>query len=84
MIDFRQCDLGEDFQSLGAMDLIICPEVLVYFSNDRKAGIFRQFAVLLKSGGIFLTDNSQAMMMTVGGLERVQHPAGMFFRKKSA
>lgn len=81
-LDFRQCDLTKDFQSLGAMDLIICPAVLVYFSNDRKAGIFKQFSALLKSGGIFLTDNSQAIMSSVGGLERVEHPAGMFYRKK--
>lgn len=80
-VDFRQCDITKDFQSLGEMDLIICPDELVYFSNDRKAGIFKQFSVLLKSGGIFLSDNSQAIMTTAGGLERVEHPAGMFFRK---
>jgi chemotaxis methyl-accepting protein methylase len=81
-VNFRQCDLTEDFQSLGPMDLIICPAVLVYFSSDIKAGIFKQFSALLKSGGIFLTDNSQAIMSSVGGLERVEHPAGMFYRKK--
>ncbi|MCG6937213.1 MAG: methyltransferase [Gammaproteobacteria bacterium] len=82
LLSFGRCDLTKDFQSLGAMDLIICPDVLVYFSNDIKAGIFRQFSALLKSGGIFLTDNSQAIMTTVGGLERVEHPAGIFYRKK--
>lgn len=82
-VNFSQCDLTSEFQSQGTMDLIICPDVLVYFSNDRKAGIFKQFSSLLKSGGIFLTDNSQAIMTTTGDLERVDHPAGMFFRKKS-
>ncbi len=82
-ISFSQCDLTEDFQSLGPMDLIICPAVLVYFSNDIKAGILKQFSALLKSGGIFLTDNSQAIMSSGGALERVEHPAGIFYRQKS-
>ncbi len=82
-ISFSQCDLTEDFQSLGPMDLIICPAVLVYFSNDIKAGILKQFSALLKSGGIFLTDNSQAIMSSGCGLERVEHPAGIFYRQKS-
>ncbi len=83
LVSFKQCDLTEDFQSLGAMDLIICPKVLVYFSSDIKADIIRQFSALLKSGGIFLTDNTQAIMSSANGLERVQHPAGIFYRKKS-
>jgi len=83
LISFSQCDLTEDFQSLGPVDLIICPAVLVYFSNDIKAGIIKQFSALLKSGGIFLTDNSQAIMSSGGSLERVEHPAGMFYRQKS-
>jgi len=53
LISFSQCDLTEDFQALGPMDLIICPDVLVYFSNDIKADILKQFSALLKSGGIF-------------------------------
>jgi chemotaxis methyl-accepting protein methylase len=81
LIDFRQCDLTCDMQSLGDMDLIICPSVLVYFSNDIKAGVIKQFADLLKPGGIFMTDNSQSMMGTGNILERVEHPAGLFFRK---
>lgn len=87
LISFSQCDLTEDFQSLGKMDLIICPEALVYFSNGVKAGILQQFSALLKPGGIFLTGNNQAIithaMMSEGhGLERVEHPAGVFYRKK--
>jgi two-component system CheB/CheR fusion protein len=87
LISFSQCDLTENFQSLGKMDLIICPEALVYFSNGVKAGILQQFSSLLKSGGIFLTGNNQAIithaMMSEGhAMERVEHPAGVFYRKK--
>jgi chemotaxis protein methyltransferase CheR len=87
LIKFSQCDLTENFKSLGKMDLIICPEALVYFSNGVKSGILKQFSALLKPGGIFLTGNNQAIithaMVSEGyGLERVEHPAGVFYRKK--
>ena len=80
-ITFSLCDLVEDFQSLGQMDLIICPEVLVYFSTSVKAGIIQQFSDLLNSGGILLTGNNQAIAAD-HELDRVDHPAGVFYRKK--
>jgi chemotaxis protein methyltransferase CheR len=82
-LHFSQCNLTEDFQSIGAMDLIICPEALVYFSNGVKKGILQQFSTLLKSGGIFLTGSNQAVTPFTDGFERVDHPAGVFYRQKS-
>lgn len=81
LVNFSETDLTQDFQSLGQMDLIICPEALVYFSNGAKTGILQQFANLLKSGGIFLTGNNQNIPVDYG-LERVDHPAGVFYRQK--
>jgi len=81
-LHFSQCDLTEDFQSIGAMDLIICPEILVYFSNGVKAGILKQFSTLLKSGGIFLTGSNQAVTPFTDGFEYVEHPAGIFYRQR--
>jgi chemotaxis protein methyltransferase CheR len=87
LVTFSQCNLMESFQSIGKMDLIICPEVLVYFSNGVKARILHQFLELLNPGGIFLTGNNQAiithaMVSGTNELERVEHPAGVFYRKK--
>jgi len=81
LVSFSHCDLTHDFQSQAPVDLIICPDMLVYFSNDIKTGVVKQFSDLLKSGGIFLTDNNQAVMSTGNILERVEHPAGIFYRK---
>jgi chemotaxis protein methyltransferase CheR len=81
-VQFSQCDLTEDFQSMGEMDLIICPDVLVYFSNGVKAGILQQFSSLLKPGGILLTGYNQAVTPFTDSFERVEHPAGVFYRQK--
>lgn len=81
-ISFSQCDLTEDFQSLAMMDLIICPDILVYFSNGVKAKILKQFSERLNSGGIMLTGIHQFVPVD-SGLERVEHPAGVFYRQKA-
>lgn len=81
-VHFSQCDLTENFQSIGRVDLIVCPEVLVYFSNGVKAGILKQFSTLLKTGGILITGNNQAITPLMKGFERVEHPAGVFYRQK--
>ena len=82
MLSFSQCSLKEDFSSLDMMDLIICPDALVYYSNGVKADIIGRFAQQLKSGGIFLTGNNQAVVPFSQDFERVEHPAGIFYRKK--
>lgn len=81
-VSFSQCDLTQDFSSYAEMDLIICPEALVYFSNGVKARILHQFSEVLKSGGILLTGNN-LVASTGQSFERVQHPAGVFYRQKS-
>ncbi len=81
-VHFSQCDLTKNFQSIGQVDLIICPEVLVYFSNGVKASILKQFSTLLKAGGILITGNNQAITPLMKGFERVEHPAGVFYRQK--
>lgn len=80
---FSQCDLTQDFESLGMMDLIICPDVLVYYSNGVKASILERFSEQLKPGGIFLSGNNQAVVPFSQSFERVDHPAGIFYRRKS-
>lgn len=87
LISFSQCDLTEDFQFIGKQDLIICPDALVYFSNSVKASVVRQFSQLLKPGGILLIGNNQtviphAILSAIDGMERVEHPAGVFYRQK--
>ncbi len=82
-VSFEPVELTTDFQSLCHMDLIICPDVLVYFSNGVKAGVLSQFSSLLKPGGILLTGYSQIHAPTAAGFERVDHPSGIFYRQKS-
>lgn len=79
---FMQYDLSDDSQSFEQMDLIICLDVLAYFSVEVKLRIIQQCSDLLKSGGILLTGNNQIFVPSISTLERVEHASGIFYRQK--
>ena len=82
-VSFKQCELTSDFQFIGHVDLIICPDILVYFSNEVKVAVLSQFSSLLKPGGVLLTGHNQLPAPDTSGFERVEHSAGIFYRQKA-
>jgi chemotaxis protein methyltransferase CheR len=54
MVQHRQLNLLHDFSHLGTFDVIFCRNVLIYFDQDTKAGIFERLARLIEPDG-FLT-----------------------------
>ena len=81
LVRFEQCNLLEDIQSMGKMDLIICPDVLVYFSIETKKQILRQFSKVLNAGGVLMGTGNQVALPNNQFFERVDHPAGVFYRQ---
>ncbi len=81
LVSFKHCDLMDDFSDIGEVDVIICPELLVYFSNSHRSELLEKLSAQLVSGGIFLTSEDQPVLSSA--LERVDHPAGLFYRQKS-
>jgi len=48
MIQHRQLNLLQDFSHLGTFDVIFCRNVLIYFDQDAKIGIFERLAKVLE------------------------------------
>ena len=44
MVQHRQLNLLQDFSHLGTFDLIFCRNVLIYFDQDTKVGIFERLS----------------------------------------
>ncbi len=44
MVQHRQLNLLHDFSQLGVFDVIFCRNVLIYFDQDTKIGMFRRLA----------------------------------------
>lgn len=77
-VSFRQQNLLEDpFDT--RFDLIICRNVMIYFTEQAKQKLYHKFASALKPGGIlFVGSTEQIFSPAVYGLE----PADTFFYRK--
>ncbi len=82
MVKFAICDLLVPFDKLGHFDLIVCTDVLIYFSAAVRTQILEEFARLLDPSGILFVGNSEAVMPFTQAYTRVSHDAGVFYRQR--
>ncbi len=83
MVSFSTCNLLDDFEDKGYFDLIICQDVLAYFSLAIKQSLLSTFAKLLDPSGILIAGATEPIMPLDDSFELVRHEAGMFYRQKS-
>ncbi len=81
---FFQLDLLSDENPLTALDLILCRNVLIYFSRDFQERMFRDFADRLRPGGYLvlgkvetLVGEARALFQTVDNKERIYQIQGV-------
>ncbi|EAQ37407.1 MCP methyltransferase, CheR-type [Nitrobacter sp. Nb-311A] len=51
MIQHRQLNLLQDFSHLGTFDMIFCRNVLIYFDQETKIGVFTRLAKQMEADG---------------------------------
>lgn len=54
MVEFRQCDLTDDFSGLGTFDVVLCRNVLVYFDQWSQAHVLKALAAQLTADGVLV------------------------------
>ena len=84
MINFSTCNLLEDFEDKGHFDLIICLDVLVYFSFPVKAQLLESFSTLLDPSGILIAGMTEPVLPLNDNFDMVRHDAGIFYRQKTS
>ena len=62
MVQHRQLNLLHDFSHLGAFDLIFCRNVLIYFDQDTKAGIFERLARVIEPDGVLALGAAESVV----------------------
>jgi len=62
MVQHRQLNLLQDFSHLGKFDVIFCRNVLIYFDQDTKAGIFGRLARTLEPDGMVLLGAAETVV----------------------
>ena len=62
MVQHRQLNLLQDFSHLGTFDVIFCRNVLIYFDQETKAGIFERLARMLEPDGVLLLGAAESVV----------------------
>ena len=62
MVQHRQLNLLQDFSHLGTFDVIFCRNVLIYFDQETKAGIFDRLARMLESDGVLVLGAAESVV----------------------
>lgn len=62
-VEFRQLDLLKDGYP-GECDLIVCRNVLIYFTEEAKSVIYTKFSSSLKTGGILFVGSTEQIIMS--------------------
>jgi chemotaxis protein methyltransferase CheR len=62
MVEHRQLNLLQDFSHLGMFDVIFCRNVLIYFDQDTKVGIFDRLARVLEPDGVLALGAAESVV----------------------
>ena len=62
MVQHRQLNLLQDFGHLGTFDVIFCRNVLIYFDQDTKAGIFERLSKVVEPDGFMVLGAAESVV----------------------
>ena len=62
MVQHRQLNLMQDFSHLGAFDVIFCRNVLIYFDQETKIGVFNRLAPMLENDGFLVLGAAESVV----------------------
>jgi chemotaxis protein methyltransferase CheR len=62
MVQHRQLNLLQDFSHLGTFDVIFCRNVMIYFDQDTKTGIFDRLAKAVEADGVLALGAAESVV----------------------
>ena len=87
MVDFAYLNLADDvypsaLSNTNVMDLIVCRNVLLYFSRPRIPEVVQRFQRALVDGGQLVLGTVEASLMAFSELTPIAAPAAALYRKE--
>jgi chemotaxis protein methyltransferase CheR len=62
MVQHKQLNLLKDFSHLGKFEVIFCRNVLIYFDQDTKIGIFERMAKVIEPDGMLMLGAAESVV----------------------
>jgi chemotaxis protein methyltransferase CheR len=83
LVVFRRVNLIQPLSGLGVFDLICCRNVLIYFDEETRRRICRQFADMLSANGFLLLGSSENLYGVTDRFESLNFGSTLVYRKSS-
>lgn len=81
-VRYRVFNLQDNFLCLGRMDLILCRNVLIYFSEAFKDQLMRRFAMLMNPGAFFLLGSTESGLGHAHTFQMKEHKNAIYYQLK--
>ena len=78
MVQHRQLNLLHDFSQLGIFDVIFCRNVLIYFDQDTKIGIFNRLAKAMEPDGFLALGAAETVVGLTDALKSYPERRGIY------
>jgi chemotaxis protein methyltransferase CheR len=78
MVQHRQLNLMQDFSHLGSFDVIFCRNVLIYFDQDTKLGVFDRLAKSLEPDGVLALGAAESVVGTTDAFKPYPDRRGLY------
>jgi chemotaxis protein methyltransferase CheR len=78
MVQHRQLNLLQDISHLGTFDVIFCRNVLIYFDQDTKSGVFERLARMLEADGVLLLGAAESVVGISDTFKPVPERRGLY------
>lgn len=82
-VEFRECNLLQNFSMLGPFDVVFCRNVLIYFSNENKRDILARIAKVLKPKGYLFLGGSEPLASYSQEFDMVRCARGVVYRLRA-
>jgi chemotaxis protein methyltransferase CheR len=78
MVQHRQLNLLQDFSHLGTFDVIFCRNVLIYFDQDTKIGVFNRLAKSLEADGVLALGAAESVVGMTNAFKPYPERRGLY------
>jgi len=81
LMDFKPFNIQETFTQIGGFDVILCRNILIYFTNEAKKKILSQFFQVLAPGGYLMLGSAENIYNLNDDFKTERYGATTFYRK---
>jgi chemotaxis protein methyltransferase CheR len=81
-VTFKKFNLQEPFHALGRFDLVLCRNVLIYFSEEFKVELYDRFAGVMNPGAILMLGAAETPLGLTDRFQRYANDDAVYYKVK--